>query len=48
MKDSAIVAVFFVASFPALVGLTIPTKKPQTYLTLPYLVERMLMQRMST
>ena len=34
MKDSAIVAVFFVASFPALVGLTIPTKKRQTYLTL--------------
>lgn len=32
MKDSAIVAVFFVASFPALVGLTIPTKKRQTYL----------------
>ena len=34
MKDSAIVAVF-VASFPALVGLTIPTKKPQTYMLAP-------------
>lgn len=31
MKDSAIVAVFLVASFPALVGLTIPTRSLQTY-----------------